>query len=144
MSFEELLLKHDLKRTKPRLSVLNILSSRKAAMSQPDLEGILGMEVDRVTLYRVLKAFEEKGIIHKIIDLSGTANYAICSELCSVHEHHDNHVHFNCKVCNQVYCLDSLNIPSITLPTDFSADSINLIVYGTCSICNKSIQDQVN
>ena len=76
MNFEELLRKHDLKRTVPRLSVLDVLSSRKSAVSQPDLEEILGKDIDRVTLYRVLKAFEEKGIIHKIIDLSGRANYA--------------------------------------------------------------------
>jgi Fur family ferric uptake transcriptional regulator len=139
MNFEELLQQHDLKRTKARLSVLGILSSRKSAISQPDLEGILGSDIDRVTLYRVLKAFEEKGIIHKIIDLSGKANYAVCNDSCSEDEHHDDHVHLNCKLCSQVYCLDSLHIPGITLPDGFSADSINLIVYGTCSFCNKKI-----
>ena len=139
INFEELLQKHDLKRTVPRLSVLAILSARKSAISQPDLEDILGNDVDRVTLYRVLKAFEEKGIIHKIIDLSGRANYAVCNDSCTEDNHQDHHVHLNCKVCNQVYCLDSVHVPSIKLPPDFTVDSINMIVYGTCSSCNKKI-----
>jgi len=141
MNFEELLQNHDLKRTKQRLSVLEILSSRKSAISQPYLEEILGKDIDRVTLYRVLKAFEEKGIIHKIIDFSGTANYAVCNDSCSEDEHYDNHIHLNCKLCSQVYCLDSIHIPSINLPKGFTSDSINLLVNGTCSFCNSKIED---
>lgn len=140
MNFEELLQKHKLKITVPRLSVLAILSSRKAAFSQPDLEDILGKDVDRVTLYRVLRAFEEKGIIHKIIDLSGRANYAVCHDSCTEENHQDHHVHLNCKICTRVYCLDSLSIPHIKLPLDFSVDSINMIVYGTCSSCSNNLK----
>lgn len=138
--FSELLEKHDLKKTKPRLSVLEILSSRGSATSQPDLEEILGKDVDRVTLYRVLKAFEEKGIIHKIIDLNGTANYAVCSSSCTAHAHKDEHVHFNCTSCLHVYCMDSLAIPPISVPEGFKANSLNLIVYGICDACNKKMQ----
>ncbi len=62
--FEELLDKHHLKKTAPRLKVLSLLSKKEVATSQPDLESVLN-DVDRVTLYRILIAFEEKGIIHK-------------------------------------------------------------------------------
>ena len=79
--FEHLLKRHKLKRTEPRLRVLSMLSSKNVATSQPDLEGVIG-DVDRVTLYRILSAFEEKGIIHKVFDLNGTANYALCSSDC--------------------------------------------------------------
>ncbi len=72
-NFEVLLEKHHLKKTGPRLKVLSMLSAKNVATSQPDLEGVMN-DIDRVTLYRILSAFEEKGIIHKVFDLNGTAN----------------------------------------------------------------------
>jgi Fur family ferric uptake transcriptional regulator len=140
-NFDLLLEKNDLKKTKPRLSVLKVLSSRETATSQPDLEEILGKEVDRVTLYRVLKTFEEKGIIHKILDLNGTANYATCDESCSEHEHDDKHVHFNCTACLNVYCLDELHVPKLSMPKGFSTANVTLIVYGICEKCNKKAEE---
>ena len=135
--FGQLLDKHDLKKTKARIGVLEILNSRETAVSQPLLEDVLGKEVDRVTLYRVLKTFEEKGIIHKIIDLNGTANYAICGTACKESKHHDEHLHFNCTVCYGVYCLDSFKVPKVIIPEGFTAGSINVIMYGICDGCNK-------
>jgi Fur family ferric uptake transcriptional regulator len=137
-NFEQLLERNDLKKTKPRISVLKVLASRKTATSQPDLEEILGKEIDRVTLYRVLKTFEEKGIIHKILDLNGTANYAACDESCTEHEHDDKHVHFNCTSCLNVYCLDELHVPSLSMPKGFTAANVALIVYGICDKCNQN------
>jgi Fur family transcriptional regulator, ferric uptake regulator len=134
--FDHLLDRNNLKKTQPRLSVLKVLSSRKTATSQPDLEEILGKEIDRVTLYRVLKTFEEKGIIHKIFDLNGTANYATCEDSCTEHQHQDKHVHFNCTACLNVYCLDALHIPALKMPEGFTATNINLTVYGVCDKCN--------
>lgn len=133
----DLLDKHNLRKTGPRLSVLSVLNSRKAATSQPDLEQILGKEVDRVTLYRILSTFEKNGIIHKILDLNGTSNYALCSPLCTREKHKDEHVHFNCTVCLNIYCLDKVQIPSVSTPKGFKAASKNLIIYGFCDSCNK-------
>ncbi|WP_316829433.1 Fur family transcriptional regulator [Pedobacter aquatilis] len=138
--FDNLLIKNGLKRTAPRLQVLDILSRRDSATSQPYLEQVMGKEVDRVTLYRVLKAFEEKGIIHKVLDNHGTANYAICSGNCNAHEHHDEHVHFNCNNCQKVYCLDSVKIPAFKVPSGFKVEGINLIASGICAAC----ADKVN
>src|SRR5690606_19246220 len=77
--FTQLLKSNGLKVTKPRLRVLEVISDKKTAITQPDLEKVFGAEIDRVTLYRILASFEEKGILHKIFDLQGTATYAICS-----------------------------------------------------------------
>lgn len=134
--FKDLLEKNGLKKTNTRFNVLEILKSKRAAISQPELEKTLGSSVDRVTLYRTLATFEEKGIIHKVIDLNGTANYAFCSPSCSDEQHHDNHVHFNCTICLSVFCLDELKIPHFNLPDGFASKSINLIVYGSCNDCN--------
>ncbi len=133
--FDELLTKHGLKRTLSRLKVLDILSKRDSATSQPYLERIMGKDADRVTLYRVLKAFEEKGIIHKILDAQGTANFAICSHNCTEVNHQDEHMHFNCKKCLKLYCLDHVQIPAVKMPSGFKVDSLNLIASGICANC---------
>src|ERR1700761_174295 len=134
--FEHLLKRHQLKRTEPRLRVLSLLSAKNVATSQPDLESVIG-DVDRVTLYRILSAFEEKGIIHKVFDLNGTANYALCNSSCEENHHHDEHLHFNCVVCNNVYCLDDLDLPDLNLPEGFKSLNFSLSATGICPKCNK-------
>jgi len=136
-NFEKLLDKHHLKKTGPRLQVLTMLSSKTVATSQPDLENIM-VDVDRVTLYRILNTFEEKGIIHKVFDLNGTANYAMCSSKCDEDHHHDEHLHFNCTNCKNVYCLDDLELPPITLPNGFKVQGFTLYANGLCPKCNQT------
>lgn len=133
--FSQLLKTNGLKITKPRLRVLEEISDKKTAITQPELEKIFGAEIDRVTLYRILASFEEKGILHKVFDLQGTATYAICSVKCTAHHHHDQHVHFICTVCNSVYCLDEISVPKINLPTNFSLHSIAINAVGICEDC---------
>lgn len=135
--FNQVLKANQLKVTQPRLRVLDIISTKLSAISQPELEKILGSEIDRVTLYRILASFEEKGILHKVFDLNGTATYAFCSTKCTADHHHDQHVHFICSVCNSVYCLDEIALPKINLPTDFSLHSIAINAVGICDICNE-------
>lgn len=139
--FTNLLDKHHLKKTSPRISVLSILKSRNVATSQPELEQIIGKEIDRVTLYRTLTTFEEKGIIHKVLDLNGTSNYALSSSSKSNNQLHDEHVHFNCTVCLNVYCLDQLHVPKLSMPQGFSSQNVNVIVYGICYSCNKKAEE---
>jgi len=135
--FSQVLKSNKLKITQPRLRVLDVISTKTSAISQPELEKILGSEIDRVTLYRILSSFEEKGILHKVFDLNGTATYAFCSTKCSAHHHHDQHVHFICSVCNSVFCLDEIPLPKITVPSNFSLHSIAINAVGICDHCNK-------
>ncbi|RFZ84073.1 transcriptional repressor [Mucilaginibacter terrenus] len=133
--FEELLEKHQLKKTTARLNVLSTMYGKKSATSQPELESVL-QDIDRVTLYRILNVFEEKGIIHKVFDLNGTANYAVCSSGCEEHHHHDEHLHFNCKVCKSVFCLNDMSLPNIKLPAGFRAEGFTLYASGLCPSCS--------
>jgi len=135
--FNRLLRENGLKVTPHRLRVLEELTHKTAAVSQPDLEKTIGTEIDRVTLYRILSSFEDKGIVHKIFDLQGTATYAICSSDCSKGHHHDQHVHFICSVCNSVYCLDEVPFPNIPLPKNFTLHALALNAVGLCESCQK-------
>lgn len=137
--FVRLLRQHKLKVTHPRLCVLGVIAAKNTAISQPDLEKLLGTNIDRVTLYRVLSTFEEKGILHKIFDLHGTATYALCSTECDENHHHDEHVHFICSACNSIYCLDDIKLPRINLPKGYQLNSVGVNAVGLCAECRGEI-----
>src|SRR5690606_41305018 len=59
-AFTQLLKNNRLKVTQPRLRVLSIMSRKASAISQPELEKIVGTEIDRVTLYRILGSFRSE------------------------------------------------------------------------------------
>lgn len=139
--FVRLLRQHKLKVTNPRLCVLGVIAAKNTAISQPDLEKLLGTDIDRVTLYRVLSTFEEKGILHKIFDLHGTATYALCSTECDENHHHDEHVHFICSACNSIYCLDDIKLPRINLPKGYQLNSVGVNAVGLCAECRAEITE---
>lgn len=133
----DILSKHQLRHTDCRLETLSVFISKNFAISHNDLEEILVPAFDRVTLYRTLKTFLEKGIIHKVLDDEGTPKYALCSpHFCSTDEHRHNHVHFKCFTCGKTQCLDTTIIPEISLPKGFVAKDFNLLIQGFCNACS--------
>ena len=133
--FSSVLRENKLKVTQPRLRVLELINAKTTAISQPELEKVVGNDIDRVTLYRILSSFEEKGLLHKVFDLNGTATYALCSVNCSVDHHHDQHVHFICSACNSVFCLDEISLPKINLPAGFTFQEMVINAIGLCNNC---------
>lgn len=130
----EILRTHGLKNTKQRQIILDELRNSISAISQPELEKKLGNAMDRVTLYRILSTFEQKGIVHSVFGINGTQNYASCSTSCTEGHHYDNHLHFNCAKCSKIYCLD-VKTPKVEIPLGFVTKSINTIAIGLCKYC---------
>jgi Fur family transcriptional regulator, ferric uptake regulator len=126
----------DLRHTDTRENILNGFLSKTTALSHGDLEMLLESGFDRVTIYRTLKTFLDKGIIHKILDDNGGVKYALCKEQCSSDAHHHDHVHFKCSDCNETYCLEKFLIPEIILPEGYQRKEVNVLVQGICPKCN--------
>lgn len=122
--------------TAMRLLVLKQLSLQRAATSLSELEKSFEKS-DRVTLYRTLKTFHEKGLVHTIDDGSGAPKYALCEEGCECILDKDMHVHFHCKVCTETFCLTNFKIPKIRLPLAFTAEEASMVVKGTCARCSE-------
>lgn len=133
---ETLLLSKNIKPTAMRLLVLEYLLRQDAAVSLPDLEKAFSYS-DRTTLYRTLKTFEERSLIHNINDGSGTARYALCEDSCLDGLHTDLHLHFTCTACGETTCLPKTKLPDISLPEDFALQELNLVAKGVCGNCNK-------
>ncbi|MEM1121384.1 MAG: transcriptional repressor [Bacteroidota bacterium] len=139
------LLKHGkLRATSTRRRVLEkFILAGNQALSSYELENTFKEEVasqgaekiDRITLYRTLKTFEEVGIIHQAVDISGKSKYALCSADCSMHSHDDHHAHFFCKKCEKTVCLDEVKIPKVNLPQNFQLEDSQLVLSGICNKC---------
>lgn len=134
---ENLLREFDLRATPGRQEVLQIFLNYDFALSHSDIEKDMPKEADRVTLYRTLKTFLDRGIIHKVLDDQGGLKYALCSHSCNHEQHNHNHVHFKCNNCGQTTCLD-VHIPQVKLPKGFNITETNLLMQGICGNCSRS------
>jgi len=124
-----------LRSTPTRQEILHLFLKKEYALSHSDIESEIDEDIDRVTVYRTLKTFNDRGLIHKVLDDAGTLKYALCSEACSATQHSHEHVHFKCVQCGQTNCLD-VEIPTVKLPEGYKAREVNLLVQGTCQNCS--------
>jgi Fur family transcriptional regulator, ferric uptake regulator len=131
----ETLKKNQLSITDSRKKILDLFLQNKGALAHADIEQHSGEEFDRVTIYRTLQTFVEKGIIHSIPSSDNSVRYALCNDACGEGKHLDNHVHFMCDQCGTTYCLDHVNVPSVFLPAGFIVNQVDVVASGTCMKC---------
>ncbi|SIT74595.1 Fur family transcriptional regulator [Pontibacter indicus] len=123
------------KNTRPtsmRILVYDFMAAQKAALSLSEIEERL-FPADRITIYRTLKTFEEKGIIHSIQE-NTTTKYKLCSDACDEHTHRDWHLHFYCKICRQTTCKENIVVQE-NIKADFRIDEVRLFAKGICENC---------
>jgi Fur family ferric uptake transcriptional regulator len=135
-NIEDKLTAKNIQPTAMRLLVLDYLLKQDSAITLAGLEKGL-YPADRITIYRTLKTFEDKGVVHAIEDGSGSTKYAMCKEECSISGHHDLHIHFYCINCENTFCLPRTSIPQVDLPSSFVPVEYNLVVKGMCPDCQK-------
>src|SRR3712207_5317481 len=103
ISINNILRRNQLSVTDSRKKILELFQGTKGALSHHDIETKTAEKFDRVTIYRTLQTFVEKGIIHTIPTADNSVLYALCKDECSQGHHHDNHVHFICDNCHVTY-----------------------------------------
>jgi Fur family ferric uptake transcriptional regulator len=134
---ENALQEKDISPTAMRILVLEYLQKQSSAISLQDLEKYF-KHSDRTTLYRTLKTFVEKGLIHSISDGTEATKYALCADTCKAGSHYDLHLHFYCYSCNQTFCLPKHQVPDISLPKSFMLKELNLMAKGFCGSCSEN------
>lgn len=131
---DRLLRNNQLSITGTRKKILELFLTSTGALAHADIEKKTG-GIDRVTVYRTLQSFLEKGIIHTIPTSDNSIRYALCKENCTEGHHHDNHVHFVCTICGNTICLEEVTIPDVKLPAGFKPNDSQMVVNGTCKNC---------
>ena len=128
--------KNRLSVTDSRKKILQLFLEQTGALAHGDIEKKAGEKFDRVTVYRTLQTFVDKGIIHTIPTADNSIRYALCRDECSEGHHHDHHVHFVCTICHTTYCLDDVVTPEINLPKGYVVQHIELVAEGLCRNCS--------
>ncbi|MCO5236905.1 MAG: transcriptional repressor [Chitinophagaceae bacterium] len=133
---EDLLRKNQLSVTDSRREILELFLQSDSALAHHDIESGTDEKYDRVTVYRTLQTFMEKGIIHTIPSADNSVKYALCKDNCEEGHHHDDHVHFICIKCGTTICLEEVHVPEIRLPEGYQSRQTEVVISGLCKTCS--------
>ncbi len=140
--FEDLLRGNDLRVTRPRLAVLNAVYDHPHA----DTSSIIGIvrgdlgEVSHQTVYNVLQALTDAGLVRHIQPPGSVARYE--SRVA------DNHHHIVCDTCGSIADVDCAvgTAPCLTPSDDhgYAIDEAEVVYRGLCPNCSSATtSDQV-
>ena len=135
-SVNDLLKRFHLNVTDSRKKILQLFLNQTEALAHADIESKAGEKIDRVTVYRTLQTFVDKGLIHSIPTADNSIRYALCKDDCSEGHHHDHHVHFVCEQCEKTACLDEVSVPVINLPYGYKKEKVEVVISGICRECS--------
>ena len=130
-----ILKKNQLSVTEGRKKILELFYKSDGALAHADIEKNTEAAFDRVTVYRTLQTFVDKGIIHHIPTTDNSILYALCKEDCEEGHYHDHHVHFICDNCHKTICLEDVTVPDVKLPKGFKPKHAEMVVTGVCDDC---------
>ena len=132
--------KAGISKTSQRLAVLDILLKATTPLSVNTIRQALETKanIDKVTVYRILSLFRQRGIIREIASAGG-ANYFEMTTL-----ENPLHPHFNCRNCGAFTCLAPLpftQAPELILSKDdYSIDHIEINISGLCACCRNATE----
>ena len=133
MNATEILKQHKVKKTTPRISIIQALQQNEHPLSEAEIKEMLGDLYDRITFYRNAQTLMEAGILHRIIIDNIHIKYAL-NKCEKDHCHHTNHVHFYCRKCDEVSCLKEIEIKS-KVPKGYVPEEVDVLIRGICPLC---------
>jgi Fur family transcriptional regulator, ferric uptake regulator len=134
--------KAGISKTSQRLAVLDILLKATTPLSVNTIRQLLKTKVniDKVTVYRILSVFKERGIIREIASAGGVGYF----EMITAENH--LHPHFSCRSCGTLTCMEPqpfIKMPDLILSKDnYSIEHIEINVSGLCSYCRDTIKPE--
>lgn len=129
--------------TKQRLFVIELLDKSKEALSAYEIKDKLHtkkIDIDIVSIYRIIDCLEKNGLIHKILSSNKVKKCKLKHENhCDKHQEHHCHHLLICERCNSVEEIHCAGIPNIVKKIEadsrFKIKSHNLEFYGICNSC---------
>ncbi len=131
MKAKDVLSAHQLKRTSCREGIIDVMMDSRQALSENEIRDQLPGNYDRTTFYRSFKTLVENHIIHRIVIDNLIVKYGLDVSVSN----RPVHPHFYCKDCHTVRCLDEIPVQSFNLPEGYKSLQTEVIIKGTCAIC---------
>ena len=132
---DDVLRGHGLRRTNPRVAVLEFLRAHPKPLSHGDITAALEPSgLDRATVYRNLMDLAEAGILVR----SDMGDHIWRFELLREHADAPSHAHFVCTDCGGVTCLPEASVtltPSKQAPKALRKRDVVVQVKGVCDAC---------
>jgi Fur family transcriptional regulator, ferric uptake regulator len=134
--------KAGISKTSQRLAVLNILFAATKPLNANTIRQSLKTKtsIDKVTVYRILSIFKERGIIREIASVGGIGYFEMITS-----ENH-LHPHFSCRSCGTLTCMTPqpfIKMPDLILSKDdYSIEHIEINISGICSGCRDTIKPE--
>ena len=124
-----------IKNTRAKSALLDILKSNNSPMDVNTLhkECKKVTSVNLVTVYRTLQQFHEKKLVQEFLDKNSVTQYEYISQNSGAHPH------FQCELCNRVFCLGKLNFDDAlhfsNMANKHKVNTINITLNGVCEKC---------
>jgi Fur family ferric uptake transcriptional regulator len=122
--------------TAARAALLAIFLAGREALSFQQISRRMSGAFNRVTIYRTLDLFVEKGLIHILPSVSPVTRYGLLEN--DKDPYYQKHLHFLCDVCGRAICLGDIPVPRFTLPAGFKEKETEVVITGECDNCSKT------
>jgi len=107
------------------------LRHKSVAYTETEIYQAVGLQFDRVSLYRTIKTLIKKSFIHKVTCSRGVVRYAMNELNCLS----TIYLHFECIQCGTVYFLPQEWVQPDDVPEGFTPESFHYLIEGTCVSC---------
>ena len=125
--------------TPNRLRILEVIGINPSPMGAQEIFETLSrtMDINRVTVYRILDLLTEKGLATRLSGLGRGLVYGLAPN-----ENHPSHPHFQCRSCGALQCMQpaSLNMDIQEVQRTFPGEitGLDIRVSGICGSCLKT------
>jgi Fur family ferric uptake transcriptional regulator len=121
--------------TKQRQHVFDVLSNHHEPLSMKQLHELTSEHVDRVSLYRIIDAFEKADIVKRI-----QVGWKYKLELSD--QFHAHHHHLTCRKCEKSISFDEPKaldaaLEALATKHNFLIEKHTLEIQGLCSTCKR-------
>ena len=128
----DLLKENGFKVTKGRAEVLALFFKADRPLSQKEIMEMLRLDLDRASVYRILDAFTQAGLIHMAY-VDGRHRVYELPGKCGAHSCHP---HFSCRGCGMTACLEDFKGRyKVDLADGFVAERQKVLIEGLCPSC---------
>ena len=134
MNFAVILKNSHLSLTRSRIRLMEILERSDVPISERDIEKEMAHECDRTTIYRNLSTLVVKGLAQRILSDSSVKYKLLSQPGPSGQMNH--HVHFHCRICDRLICMEDLIVQDFVLPDGYSKIENQFLIVGICKDCN--------
>ena len=121
------------RKTKTVKLLLDLFHQTNNAISVVELVSTFSSEMNKTTVYRILKKLEDSGVLHSFLDKDGLKRYARGDQRPASSKKPILHPHFLCEECGISSCLP-IKISKPSIP-NYIINSSEQLYLGQCEDC---------